>query len=425
MTRDPQTKCMIRTFLVYMAVLVVGIAILVKAVLVQTKEGDELRALAEQVETRFDTLQASRGDILACDGSLLATDVPIFEIGVDPSVIHDTTFNKGVDQLSRKLAELFPKRNAAKWKQGLVEAKGNHKRYFLIDLNATLAQYQELETCSIFNQGKRKVGLTKSQPKFKRIHPYGSLASRTIGYVSDDKLVGLESACDTILRGKDGHRKQRHLHHGVWIPASVFSILRDVRLMSNALIDTLEEPEYVGEFLLRVFNYAEPMLDALAENGADGAMIADDWGTQISPFISPASFEEIFAPAYARMADACHKRGMDFVVHSCGYVYPLVGIMVDAGVDGFQFDQPELSGSRVWAEEFGKRAAFYCPVDIQKVLSTGDRAYIEKTAKDMCDVFRRNGGNLICKDYPSYGDIGVEMEWARWAEDVIAANSDM
>lgn len=209
---------MIRTFLVYMAVLVVGITILAKAVMVQTKEGDELRALAEQVETRFDTLQASRGDILACDGSLLATDVPIFEIGIDPSVIHDTTFYNGVDQLSRKLAELFPKRNAAKWKQGLIEAKSKNKRFYLIDLNATLAQYREVETCRIFNQGKRKVGLTKSQPKFKRIHPYGSLAGRTIGYVNDDKLVGLESACDTILHGKDGHRKQRHLHHGVWIP---------------------------------------------------------------------------------------------------------------------------------------------------------------------------------------------------------------
>ena len=73
MKRDPKTRCLIRTFLVYLAVLAVGVLILVKAVMVQTKEGDELRALADQVETRFDTLQASRGDILACDGSLLPT----------------------------------------------------------------------------------------------------------------------------------------------------------------------------------------------------------------------------------------------------------------------------------------------------------------------------------------------------------------
>ena len=238
MKRDPKTRCMIRTFLVYMAVLVVGVTILAKAVMVQTKEGDELRALAEHVETRFDTIQASRGDILACDGSLLATDVPIFEIGIDPSVIHDTTFYNGVDQLSRKLGELFPKRTAAKWRQGLIEAKNNQKRFFLIDLNATLAQYREVETCRIFNQGKRKVGLTKSQPKFKRIHPYGSLAGRTIGYVNDDKLVGLESACDTILRGKDGHRKQRHLHHGVWIPVEDDNNIEAIN--GNDVVSTLD-----------------------------------------------------------------------------------------------------------------------------------------------------------------------------------------
>ena len=229
---------MIRTFLVYMAVLTVGLAILAKAVMVQTKEGDDLRALAEQVETRFDTLQASRGDILACDGSLLATDVPIFEIGVDPSVIHDTTFYHGVDQLSQKLAEVFPKRTASRWRQGLLDAKANGKRYFLIDLNGTLGQYRELETCRIFNQGKRKVGLTKSQPKFKRIHPYGSLASRTIGYVDEDKLVGLESACDSILRGKDGHRKQRHLHHGVWIPIEDDNNIEAIN--GNDIVSTLD-----------------------------------------------------------------------------------------------------------------------------------------------------------------------------------------
>ena len=218
MKRDPKTSCLIRTFLVYIAVLAVGILILVKAVIVQTKDGDELRALAEQVETRFDTAWASRGDILACDGSVLATDVPFFEVGIDPSVIDDTTFYNGIDQLSRQLAEMFPKRNAAAWKKGLVDAKNNGKRYFLVDLNVSLGQYREMETFAILKKGNARGGLTKSQPKFKRIHPYGSLAGRTVGYVNEGKLVGLESAYDSILRGQDGRHRQRHLHHGVWIP---------------------------------------------------------------------------------------------------------------------------------------------------------------------------------------------------------------
>ena len=229
---------MIRTFLVYIGVLAVGVLILVKAVMVQTKEGDELRALADQVETRFDTLQASRGDILACDGSLLATDVPIFEVGIDPQVIDDTVFNNGVDKLSQQLARMFPKRSAERWKKGLIDARNNNKRYFLIDLNVTLGQYREMETFSILNKGNLKGGLTKSQPKFKRIHPYGSLASRTIGYVSDGKLVGLESACDSILRGQDGHHRQRHLHHGVWIPIEDENNIEAVD--GNDIVSTLD-----------------------------------------------------------------------------------------------------------------------------------------------------------------------------------------
>ena len=238
MKHDPKTSSMIRTTLVYFAVLAVGILILVKAVLVQTKEGDELRSLAEQVETRFDTLQASRGDILACDGSLLATDVPIFEVGIDPSVIDSVVFYTGIDQLSQQLAGMFPKRNAAAWKKGLLDARRNKKHYFLVDLNVTLGQYREMETFAILNKGNLKGGLTKSQPKFKRIHPYGSLAGRTVGYVNDGKLVGLESAYDSILRGQDGHHKQRHLHHGVWIPIEDDNNIEAVN--GNDIVSTID-----------------------------------------------------------------------------------------------------------------------------------------------------------------------------------------
>lgn len=238
MERDPNTNSFLRTVLVYFVILAVDVAILVKAVMVQTKEGDQLRALAEQVETRFDTLRASRGDILADDGSLLATDVPIFEVGIDPSVIDDTTFNNHIDQLSKSLAKMFPKRSATKWKNGLIDAKNKGRRYFLVDLNVTLGQFREMETFPILNLGNKKGGLTKSPPKFKRIHPYGTLASRTIGYVTDSTVVGLESSCDTILRGKDGHRKQRHIHHNVWIPIDDDNNIEAIN--GNDIVSTLD-----------------------------------------------------------------------------------------------------------------------------------------------------------------------------------------
>ena len=261
MSKDPKTSSLIRMFLVYIAVLAVGVTIIVKALLVQTKDGDELRALAEQVETRFDTVWASRGDILACDGSVLATDVPIFEVGIDPSVIDDTAFYAGIDKLSQQLATMFPRKNAATWKKGLVEAKTKGKKYFLIDLNVNLGQYREMETFAILNKGNLKGGLTKSQPKFKRNHPYGTLAERTIGYVNDDKLVGLESACDSILRGNNGRHKQRHLHHGSWIPIEDDNNIDAVN--GNDIVTTIDiSIQDIAERALR-----NAVIDNVAEQG--------------------------------------------------------------------------------------------------------------------------------------------------------------
>jgi len=116
---------------------------------------------------------------------------------------------------------------------------------------------------------------------------------------------------------------------------------------------------------------------------------------------------------------------MKFFMHSCGKVYADVPDLIDAGVDVFQFDQPELTGSEVWAREFGRKAVFYCPVDIQKIMATGDKALIEKTALTMTECFKKAGGSLIAKDYPSWGDINVKDEWAAWARKVFIDNADL
>jgi len=189
-------------------------------------------------------------------------------------------------------------------------------------------------------------------------------------------------------------------------------------------MDVAAEPERVEAFLRKLLPFARACVDAAADAGADGVGIADDWGMQHSPFISPEAFRALFKPAYKAVADAAHNRGMDFILHSCGHVLPLVDDMVEAGVDCFQFDQPEGTGVAVWAGYAARgKASFYCPTDIQKVMATGDRALIEASAAAMADAFTRVGGGLIVKDYPTWQDIRVQDEWAGWARDVMVGRS--
>jgi hypothetical protein len=234
-------------------------------------------------------------------------------------------------------------------------------------------------------------------------------------------LPVIDEAAERDIPANAYRKSDRYVLGG--LPFGIFSTLRDCRHMDNALMDTLLEPDYVKLFLDKLMTLGVQILDRAAAGGMDGIMIFDDLGTQINLFFSPDSFRELFKPYYKKLADEIHARDMDFFLHSCGKVYDIVGDMVEAGVDVFQFDQPELSGSEVWAREFGATTVFYCPVDIQKIMVSGDRRTIEEGALHMVNCFKSYGGSLIAKDYPSWGDINVRPEWAQWARDQIIANA--
>ncbi|MGN0479000.1 MAG: uroporphyrinogen decarboxylase family protein, partial [Hominenteromicrobium sp.] len=195
-----------------------------------------------------------------------------------------------------------------------------------------------------------------------------------------------------------------------YLPLAIFSPLRDIRHMENALMDMLLEPENVRAFLHRVVDLNKQAVRKAAKNGADGVIIYDDMGMQHALFFSPACFREVLKPFYRELAEAIHREGMFFFVHSCGLVHDIIDDLIEAGVDVLQFDQPELSGSEVLAREFGSRVTIYSPVDIQKIMPTNDPAVIERGALHMVNSFKQAGGSLIAMDYGNWQDIGVTSE---------------
>lgn len=210
-----------------------------------------------------------------------------------------------------------------------------------------------------------------------------------------------------------------------YLPLAVFSPLRDIRHMENALMDMILEPENVKKFLRKVVDLNKQAVKNAAKNGVDGLIIYDDLGMQHALLFSPQCFREILKPFYQELAEAIHREGMFFFVHSCGLVYDIIEDFIEAGVDVLQFDQPELSGSRVLAEEFGDRVTIYSPVDIQKIMPTNDPAVIEKGALSMVNSFKQAGGSLIVMDYGNWQDLNVSPESQQLARDIVVANSSL
>jgi len=228
MTQDIRKGILTRVYLVYIGILLFGLAILGRAFYIQNFEKKELLEMAKKQEMQIFPIEAIRGNILSDDGSLLAVSVPIFELRMDLSTdsLTDEVFKSGVDSLSICLAGLYNDRSPMQIKDKLWEARRNQDGYFLIKRDVTYPELKKIRTFPIFRRGKYKGGFIVT-PQWKRELPYQSLARRIIGYEkgeAENKVyVGLEGKFTKELEGVGGSRLMRRVGGSNWMPVDVES----------------------------------------------------------------------------------------------------------------------------------------------------------------------------------------------------------
>lgn len=198
-----------------------------------------------------------------------------------------------------------------------------------------------------------------------------------------------------------------------WFPGFPFAICRYLRKMETYFQDLIVERENVDELHERVTSLLERVIHCYADAGADGIMFAEDWGVQDRLLIRPAMWREIFKPLFARLCRTAQLRGVDVIMHSCGYVWDILDDLAEVGICCMQFDQPGLYGLERLSGKMGElNMCLFAPVDIQRVLPTGDRERIEREAHRMVELFT---GGFIAKNYSDLVGIGVQPEWDDWA----------
>jgi hypothetical protein len=205
-----------------------------------------------------------------------------------------------------------------------------------------------------------------------------------------------------------------------WVPVGcAFNQARYLRKMEQYLEDCAAEPDQVWRLNEMVNNVTLQQVEIYGDLGADGIFFCEDWGIEDRLLVSPRMWHQLFEPFFARLIERAHRRGLTVWMHSCGMIRDILPSLVDLGLDVFQLDQPELCGLEFLAE-YADRTTFYSPVDIQKVLPSGDRRQIEAHAREMLRLLGGHGGGFVAKDYPDNPGIGVDPLWQHWGYEVFA-----
>ncbi len=190
-----------------------------------------------------------------------------------------------------------------------------------------------------------------------------------------------------------------------------FDVMRYLRQMDVFLEDLIAHPAEVRRLADRVVPLLARCIENWAAAGADAVMFWEDWGTQDRLLVSPAMWREVFKPDYMKLCEVARRNGLSVWMHSCGYIWDIIDDLIGIGISVLQLDQPALFGVDRLAEAFGGKVTFWCPVDIQQVLPTGDEARIEAFARELVEKLGAFDGGFIAGYYGDVDSIGVRPEW--------------
>ncbi len=211
---------LLRSWIAFMLVFVLAVRIIWQIIDLQFNEKEKYLSISREQSTKWREIQASRGNIYAEDGSLLATSIPKYELHMDTKVetITNEYFNKNIDSLSWYFASTFTDKTQNEWRNYIVAARNRGERYLLLKRDVDYYIVKQMEQWPIFNLGKYKGGFIKIE-KFKREIPFGMLALRTIGYTNQSGTkIGLEGSYDSFLSGTVGKRLEQRIIGNVWKP---------------------------------------------------------------------------------------------------------------------------------------------------------------------------------------------------------------
>ena len=185
--RNCKTAQKQRIFFVFVIVILCSFLLSARLVYLIVIKADHYAQKAKEVQQRERAIKAERGKIYDRNGILIAANKPVSTI----SVIHNQIKDK--ETVIRNLSVLLDI-DEEKVRKRVEKKSSREKIKSNVEKNIS-DQIRKLNMAGVM-----------VDEDYKRYYPYGSLASKVIGFAGGDNqgILGLEATYDSMLAGQDG-----------------------------------------------------------------------------------------------------------------------------------------------------------------------------------------------------------------------------
>ena len=221
MKNSNKQHILVRYLIVIGMILLLATMIVYNMVNISVVHAQQWNDKADSILTRETKLEPERGKILSDNGSVLAANLNFYTARIDWKVerFKEKEFKENLDALCDSLEAFMPsKRTAAEWKKELTEQfEAKKSSVYPLFTGLTHSQFVRLKSFPFLELNRNYNGFY-SDPYVKRVKPFGSMAARSIGNISEEVRhegqhgrSGLEMALDSLLYGVPGVNRRIQL----------------------------------------------------------------------------------------------------------------------------------------------------------------------------------------------------------------------
>lgn len=182
----------------------------------------------------------------------------------------------------------------------------------------------------------------------------------------------------------------------VFLGHDAFEFSHYLHGMDHLLMDYVLNPEFVHRLARLVIDYKKQVMERAIDLGADVVLTGDDYAHRTAPIMSPAHFKEFVLPYLQEMVDLARARGVPFIKHTDGNIWPIIDMIVDTGIDALDPLEP-IAGMDIGEvkQRYGDRIAVAGNVDCGELLSRGTPKDVVDAVKETLAKAAPGGGHIL------------------------------
>lgn len=195
----------------------------------------------------------------------------------------------------------------------------------------------------------------------------------------------------------------------------MFGLPSWLRRNDNFYVDLMINEDFCDALHEKILAYYKTLIDFIMTRIGDRidiVKLADDLGAQNALLMSPETYRARVKPYQAALYGYIkEKYKKKILLHSCGAIRPIIGDLIEIGVDAL--NPVQISAENMDPEslkrEFGDKITFWGGgIDTQHVLSVATPDVVREHVRRNMSIFKPHGGYVFTQVHNIQPDVPIE-----------------